>query len=508
MPPLDFRAERAGKPMPQAGLSPGESMTDIAFLPATRLASLIRRKKLGSLELLEHYLARIETYNPQVNAVVALDAEGARARARAADAALLRGEVWGPFHGVPMTVKESFDVAGLPTTWGLPAYKDNRATRNAVAVERWLAAGAVVFGKTNVPVLLADGQSANPVYGRTNNPRDLARTPGGSSGGSAAALAAGLTGIEMGSDIASSIRNPAHNNGVFGHKPTYGLIPVRGHGLGDTLSAADISVTGPLARSAADLMPALDALAGPDAIEAAGLRYALPAPRAKALKDFRIGVVLDHPVSPVSDAVRGVLQGLVDFLAGQGVQLSDTARPAIDFVEAGNLFAGLLAAANSARRPQEQFEAILKDVRDLAPGDASRQAHMLRGATAYHRDWLALDEARTRMRWAWHDWFKEYDLLLCPVYPLPPHLHVEDGIQTRLYQVDGHVARHGDLLFWAGLTGVAYLPATAAPAGFTPDGLPVGVQIVGPHFGDRTTIQFAKLLEKHWQGFVPPQGYE
>ena len=296
-------------------------MTDIAFAPATRLASLIRRKKIGCLELLEHYVARLEKYNPAVNAIVVTDFAGARKRARAADRALAKGEPWGPFHGVPMTMKESFNIAGLPTTWGIPGQQKAVAARNAVAVERWLKAGAVIFGKTNVPIHLADGQSFNAVYGATRNPWDLARTPGGSSGGSAAAVAAGLTGIETGSDIASSIRNPAHNCGVYGHKPTYGLCPLRGHSLGDGLSGADISVIGPLARSATDLAPALAALAGPDEIEATGVHVSLPPPRKKKLKDFKIGVILNDPVSEVDTEVQAVLQRLDRFpgqAEGQG----------------------------------------------------------------------------------------------------------------------------------------------------------------------------------------------
>lgn len=483
-------------------------MTDIAFAPATRLASMIRRKKIGSLELLDHYLARVEKFNPAINAIVATDIDGARKRARAADRALARGKSLGPFHGLPMTVKESFNVAGLPTTWGFPAFKDQVRDRNAVVVDRWLGAGAVIFGKTNVPVMLADGQSFNPVYGRTGNPWDLSRTPGGSSGGSAAAVAAGLSGIETGSDIASSIRNPAHNCGVFGHKPTFGIIPTRGHALADILTPSDISVVGPLARSAGDLAAALDVLAGPDEIEATGMRYTLPPPRKTALKDFKIGVILTDPVSEVDAEVQAVLQRLVDFLARRRVKIDDKARPDIDFGQVRRVFAQLLAAVFGSREPDEKFRENLERAKALGSDDDSLHAHTLRGITLFHRDWIALNEERARMRYAWHEWFKEYDLLLCPVYPLAPHGHFEEHINKRVYRVNGKPVAHGDLLFWAGLTGVAYLPSTAAPAGFTASGLPVGVQIVGPHFGDRTTIAFAQLLEKEWQPFVPPKGYE
>jgi amidase len=480
-------------------------MTDIAFAPATRLASMVRRKKIGALELLDHYIARVEKYNPKVNAIIATDFDGARKRAKAADRAK---KPLGPFHGVPMTVKESLNVAGLPTTWGMPAFKDKERKTNALVVDRWLAAGAVIFGKTNVPVMLADGQSFNPVYGRTNNPWDLTRTPGGSSGGSAAALAAGLAGIETGSDIASSIRNPAHNCGVFGHKPTFGLIPTRGHTVGDVLTPLDISVVGPLARSAGDLDAALSVLAGPDEVEAAGLTYTLPAPKKKAFKDFRIGVILSDPVSEVEQDVQDVLARLYDFLAKKKAKISDKARPAVDFRDAERVFAQLLAAATGSREPRERFEANLKAAAALDPNDTSLRAQTLRGGTLYHRDWLALNEERTRMRQAWHEWFRDYDLLLCPVFPLAPHKHTDESTDTRVYRFDGKEARHGNMLFWAGLTGVVYLPSTAAPAGFTRSGLPVGVQIVGPHFGDRTTIAFAKMLEAEWQGFVAPKGFE
>jgi amidase len=484
-------------------------MTDIAFAPATRLASLIRRKKIGCLELLEHYLARFEKYNPAVNAIVVTDIAGARKRARAADRALAKGQPWGPFHGVPMTIKESFNIAGLPTTWGIPGQEKTLAKRNAAAVERWLAAGAIIFGKTNVPIHLADGQSFNAVYGATRNPWDLTRTPGGSSGGSAAALAAGLTGIETGSDIASSIRNPAHNCGVYGHKPTYGLCPLRGHALGEALSGADISVIGPLARSATDLAPALAALAGPDEIEASGMTFSPPRPRKTKLNDFRIGVILNDPVSEVDRDVQDVLQRLTDFLVKQKAKVSTKARPALDMAHVQRLFALMLAAATSYRLPQAKFAESLGAAQRLDAADDSPQARALRGTTLLHRDWLALNEERTRLRWAWHDYFKEYDLLLCPAYPVAAHPHMHDvPTDSRIYRVNGKELSHAHMLFWAGLTGLVYLPATAAPAGFTPAGLPVGVQIVGPQFGDRTTIEFARLLETSYQGFVPPPGFE
>ena len=482
-------------------------MTAPHFRSARQLASDIRRKKIGCLEALDLFLARMDRYNPRLNAIVATDVEGARRRARQADAALRKGKVWGPLHGVPMTIKESYDVAGLPSTWGLTEMKDNVPSRNALSVDRLLGAGVVLFGKTNVPVRLADYQSYNPVYGTTNNPWDLARTPGGSSGGSAAALAAGLTGFEAGSDIGSSIRNPAHYCGVYGHKPTYGVVPPRGQSLG-RLAQGDISVIGPMGRSAEDLALGLSVMAGADEIDGEGWRLQLPPSRRKALREFRVAVMLTDPVSEVDAAVQARLQAVADFLARKKARVSDTARPAFDTAEAQRVYVFLLRAATSGWQTPEQFRQNTEIARGLRPDDESYHARMTRANVASHRDWLAANEARHQMRWRWAEFFREWDLLLCPVAAGPafPHDHEGERYQ-RSVEVNGHRVPTTDQLFWAGYSGVAYLPSTAAPAGFSPTGLPIGMQIVGPQYGDRTCIELARLLEREFQGFVPPPGY-
>jgi amidase len=486
-----------------------ETVTDIAFAPARRLAAMVRKRKISCLELLDHYVSRVERYNPLLNAIVVTDLPAARNQARLADRALAKGEVWGPFHGVPMTVKEAIQVAGLPTTFGAPQYRDNIARTDALVVRRWRKSGAVVFGKTNVPIWLMDHQSFNEIYGVTKNPWDLTRSPGGSSGGAAAAVASGLTGIEVGSDIASSIRNPAHCCGIFGHKPTYDICPMRGHDVGQSLAGDDIAVIGPLARSAGDLDLALSVMAGPDEIEAAGYRLALPPPRRKVLKDFRVGIIVSDPVSDTDRDVRHLLQKLADFLARKKVKISDKARPAFDMARLKQLFLVMLRGATSHRQTDAQFADNLKAARLLDPDDQGALACHLRGNTLYHRDWLALHEERTRMRWTWHEFFKDYDLLLCPVTPIPAFPHIHDVLPLdRTYMINGKARSHPDLLFWSGYSGLAYLPATVAPIGFTPQGLPVGVQIVGPHFGDHTTIHFAKLLEADYQSFASPPGFE
>ncbi len=483
-------------------------MTDLHFRSARQLAADIRRGKIGCLEALDAFLARMERHNPKLNAIVVTDVDGARRRARQADAALRKGKVWGPLHGVPMTIKESYDVAGMPTTWGLPALKDNIAPRNALAVDRLLAAGVVLFGKTNVPAWLADYQSYNDVYGTTNNPWDTTRSPGGSSGGSAAALAAGLTGFEAGSDIGSSIRNPAHYCGVFGHKPTYGIVPPRGQALPGRVAQGDISVIGPMARSADDLALGLAAMAGPDEIDGAGLRLALPAPRKKALRDFKVAVMLTDPAAEVDREVQARLQALADFLGKQKAKVSHTARPAIDTAQAHRTYIFLLRAATAGRQTPEEFRKNAEIARGLASDDEHYYAWTMRANTASHRDWLAANETRHQMRWRWAEFFREWDLLLCPVASSAAFPHDHEGERhERTIVVNGRRVPCVDQLFWAGYSGMAYLPSTVAPCGFTPGGLPVGVQIVGPQYGDRTCIEFARLLEREFQGFVPPPDY-
>jgi len=483
-------------------------MVDLPFRSAKQLAQMIRRRKVGCLELLDLYLDRVERFNPRINAIVAMDVEGARKRARAADRALARDTVWGPLHGVPMTVKESFDVAGLPTTWGFPEFKDNRPTTNALAVDRLLAAGVVLFGKTNVPISLADWQSYNAIYGTTGNPWDLDRSPGGSSGGSAAALAAGLTALEAGSDIGASIRNPAHYCGVFGHKPTFGICPPRGQALPGKVAQGDISVIGPMARSADDLDLALAAMAGADELEEGAWQLRLrPSPK-KTLREFRIGVMLDDPNSEVDQPYQDLLQRLYDWLAKKRVKVNDQARPDIDTTESHAVYVSLLRAATSGRITDEEAARQQASLDALGPGDDSYYARMLRANTMAHREWLQPFERRQQLRWKWHAFFQDYDLLLCPAAASAafPHDHEGERYQ-RTIRINNKSVPTTDQLFWAGYSGVVYLPSTVAPIGLTPDGLPVGVQIIAPYGGDRTAIHFARLIEREYGGFLPPPDY-
>lgn len=483
-------------------------MTDLHFRSALHQAAAIRTKRVSARELLDVHIARVERLDPGINAVVVRDIDAARAQADAADAALAKGALLGPLHGVPMTVKESFDLTGHPTTWGLPEYRDHRAAADAVAVQRLKRAGAVVFGKTNVPVLLADWQSYNPVYGCTNNPWDLARAPGGSSGGSAAALAAGLTALELGSDIGASIRNPAHYCGVYGHKPTWGICPPRGQSLDGGLTETDIAVIGPMARSAADLRVALQAIAGPDEIEAGAWALNLAPARRLRLKDWRVGVLLDDRNAEVDRPVQDAIQRLADFLAARGASVSLTARPAVDTDAAQADYIRLLRSATSGRIPDDAFAEWQRLTRELPAEDESYRARMARANTMFHKDWLGAQERRQRMRRAWHAFFQDWDLLLCPAASSAavPHDHAGERWQ-RTITVNGRQVPTTDQLFWAGYSGMVLLPSTVAPCGESPEGLPIGVQIIGPHGGDLSCIAFAEQLEAEYRGFRAPPGF-
>ncbi|MFU8816624.1 MAG: amidase [Pseudomonadales bacterium] len=482
-------------------------MSEIEFLDATELAARIATGAVSSEALLKAYLDRVDRYNPALNALVVDHREQALARAREADAATARGESWGPLHGVPMTVKESYNFAGAATTWGNPDWRDNVASSDALAVEKLQNAGAIVFGKTNVPLALADFQSYNDIYGTTNNPYDHSRTPGGSSGGSAAALAAGLTGLEIGSDIGGSIRNPAHFCGVFGHKPTWGILSMRGHsGPGDTRSSPDISVIGPLARSARDLDTVVRALAGPDEIMARGYRLDLPEP-AQGLAGLRVAVWGDDELCPVSAEVRERVERVAGMLRDGGASVNTEARPDFSAAHTHEVYQSLLQATMASRSPAADYEKLRVRVAALDPNDASPAARVLRAQASSFRDWAASNEMRHQLRWKWHEFFADYDILLAPIMPTAAFPHDHRAFGERTISIDGRDYPYFQQVFWAGLTGVAYLPSTVIPTGLNAAGLPIGLQIVGPEYSDLITIGVARLLEDAGCRFEPPPDY-
>ncbi|HBF63462.1 MAG TPA: amidase, partial [Gammaproteobacteria bacterium] len=334
-------------------------MSDLAFLSATELAAKVAAKEISAVELLQMYLQRVDTYNPDLNALCVDIRDQALADAEAADAALAQGQSLGAFHGVPMTVKESYNVAGTPTTWGNPDWRDNVTAEDAECVKKLKGAGVNVFGKTNVPLSLADFQSYNEIYGTTNNPYDHSRIPGGSSGGSAAALAAGLTGLEIGSDIGGSIRNPAHFCGVFGHKPTHDLLWMRGHSApGDMRSTPDISVIGPLARSADDLYSAIKIMAGPDEIMSRGYQLNLPELGDRPLSELKVGVWKNDEAAPVAQEVEARVDLVAAALRDAGAQITEDAKPEFSADHSNEVYQRLLHATMASRMPLENYESL------------------------------------------------------------------------------------------------------------------------------------------------------
>lgn len=480
----------------------------LVFRSATDLARLLRAGKIKARDLLDRCLDQYARHNDRLNAVVVADIARARRAAAAADRRLKAGDPIGPFDGVPMTAKESFDWAGTPSTWGDPRFKDNIARSDAVALKRLTDAGAIIYGKTNVPLMLADWQSFNEIYGTTNNPWDVTRSPGGSSGGSAAALASGMSALEIGSDIGASIRNPAHYCGVYGHKPTYNVVPYRGHFLPGIVQPSDITVAGPLARSARDLAAMMKILVGSDGPDERGFSYHLPPARQKSFKEFRVAVMTTDPVSEADQTVQDLIGGLAQFLGKRVKKLSLTARPRFSTREAMDIYIALLRSATSRRQSEEEFAANAAKVKTFAPGDDGYYAQMLRAYVMPHRAWLMASERRHQMRLSWENFFEDWDVLLCPAAASAafPHDHVGER-HERTIPVNGKMVPTTDQLFWAGYSGGFYLPSTIAPIGLTPRGLPAGVQIITRQYGDYGSIRFAELIEREYAAFVPPPGY-
>lgn len=481
----------------------------LAFRSAAELAALIKSKKIGSEELLDVYLDRFERHNSRVNAIIATDFASARRRAKAADAAIAKGEYWGPLHGIPMTIKDSFDVAGMPSTWGVVELKDHRPARNALAVDRFVEGGAIFFGKTNVPAFLIGWATNNEVHGTTNNPWDLTRSPGGSSGGSAAAMAAGLSALEIGVDFGGGVRNVAHYCGVYGHKPTYGITNWVGHVLPGFGTRPDLAVNGPIARSASDLKLALTLMAGADPSEAIAWKLTLPPPRAGSWKDLRVAVMLEDANFEVDTEVQDRIQAVADFMGKKGAKIDDKARPAIDSESAFRIFGGLLMAGLAIRKDDQKFWSRLAHLRTRFMGPAESGANNGQEKLFTHAEWLQLDNARQLLRQAWAEFFRDHDVLLCPAAPTVAVPHdPKHAWHERKIVVKGRQTSPADPTFWGALATGAYLPATVAPAGLSRSGQPVGVQIMGPAYGDLTCIAVAERLEREFQGFVPPKGWD
>jgi amidase len=483
-----------------------------SFETATELSAALAAKKVSAVELAQDAIGRIERHDGKINAICVRDFERGLDAARAADAGRARGETK-PLLGIPLTVKESYNVAGLPTTWGYPAQKDFVPPEDALSVSRVRGAGGVILGKTNVPVGLGDWQSYNDIYGTTNNPYDLGRTPGGSSGGSAAALSAGYGPLSLGSDIGGSLRVPAFHCGVYAHKPTLALAPSRGHTpppFPPLPFERDLAVIGPMARSAADLSLLLDVIAGPDPMEA-GKAYtlALPPPRHGALKNFRVLLIDTDPVMPTNAAVRAALDRLAANLGKADVKIERQSPLLPDFAESSRLYMRMLLSFLGATFAPEIYAGAQQAAAKLAPDDISLAAERLRGIALSHRDWVLADGGRARLKAQWRELFKSFDAVICPVMPTPayPHDHSPEQ-ETRRINIDGKDHVYPDQLAWPGIATLPGLPATAIPIGLSPEGLPVGVQIVGPWLEDRTPLKLAELIEREFGGFVRPPAFD
>lgn len=476
---------------------------DLDFASAGEVARLIQGRKVSSRELTARMLERITRFNPTINAVVNVLNEQALADARRADDVPARGSRLGPLHGVPILVKDTFEIAGVPTTVGIKQLAQNRPATDSEVVRRLRAAGAIVLGNTNVPLYLNDWQSYNALYGTTNNPWDVARTAGGSSGGSTAALAAGLAYLSPGTDRSGSLRVPAHFCGVYGHKPSHNVVPLRGWvpsppGAPPPLPEP-LAVAGPLARTARDLMLAMQVLGGPDGTEALAYRWAMPAPRRQRLRDYRIGFVLDDPACPVDASVRACLEEAVAALRKAGITLREGWPKGVD-----------------PRGEHDTYRYLLRSLLGAPPGITEVQMRALADkgvafAVAYfdtHRKYVECATKQLVARRAWQTAFDEIDVFLMPTSFVAafPHDQSEPQDARRLATSAGP-RPYLDLMFWNTVANLTGLPATAAPVGRTAQGLPVGLQILGPYLEDATPIDFADRMSTVVGGFVPPPGF-
>jgi amidase len=477
---------------------------ELDFATALQAADAIRKKQVSSVELTQRMFARVDHYNPQLNAFAYQLREDALAKAKMADDALARGKSLGVFHGVPVTVKESYAVAGHPCTWGIPPFRDTKANQDSDVVRLLGESGAVLLGATNVPVALSDWQSYNPIYGQTNNPWDVKRTPGGSSGGSAAALAAGLGYLSVGSDIGGSIRVPSHFCGLFGHKPTLDLVSTQGQLPGGQRGAPGYStllaVGGPMARSAGDLLAALKVLGGPVDYDIKAWKWQMPEPRARSLKDFRVGYVIDDPIAPPTPEVKALLQSTIDRLGRAGAKMKQgwPAGMKIQDLLANYMFM-LQAFLFSVASPEEQ------ERQRKTFADTMQQRN---GALGSFADWQQQNFRRLGFRAQWQAYFEQVDVFLSPVAFAPAFLHDHSEPQDRRTIATSTGPRpYREMINWIAPATLTGCPATAAPIGKTPEGLPVGIQIMGPYWEDATPISFADLLSREMGGFTPPPGF-
>lgn len=480
---------------------------ELVWKSAVEQVAALNGREVSAVEVLDCHVAQTDAHNERLNLVVTRDLERAYERARQIDDDRANGRAVGPIAGLAMTVKDSLMTAGVRTTSGAPELSTYVPDRDAATVARLRSAGAVIWGKTNLPIYANDVQSYNDVFGVSNNPWDVSRSVGGSSGGSAGAVAAGFSPLEVGSDIAGSIRNPAAMCGVVGHKPSYGIVSAKGQipGPPGTLTQADLAVVGPFGRTSADCALALDLLAGPDDWHEGAWQLRLPMPRRSSISGLRVAVWANDPYCPVDPQIEQAIRNVATSLEGHGAIVDDSARPVgFDFAKADLTFWNLLGGALSGSWSLDEIEAMALQV---AAGNDVAGELGVNGATLRHRSWLTNNERRLQMRARWREFFSSWDVVLAPVSPTAaiPHDHSSPQSQ-RTITVAGQTRSYLDQMRWMGLFGLAYLPVTCVPVGLMDGKLPIGMQIVGPYLEDRTTLAVAQLVEGITGGTKRPIG--
>jgi len=475
------------------------------FSSATALLTAMNRREISAVELLEAHLRRVKRYDDQLNSIVVQDFDRARRDAKKADE-LRAIAVEKPLLGLPITIKESIDAEGLPSTAGVSFRKGHQAAQDAPTVTRLRDAGAVIFGKTNICTWLADYQANNPIYGQTNSPWNLDRTPGGSSGGSAT-LAAGLTPLDIGTDLGGSIRIPAAFCGLWGHKPSHGIVCTHGHFPGTALPnhAEMFAIQGPHARSAADLELGLDVMAGPEDAASAAWKLELPKPRTTSLKSFRVGVYHPPEWLPMEPDILDALEKMIELLRERGAKIEETTLAPLGDIDAYYAqFRSLMWTTIAIRFPDEHRRVVVEH--KIANGERFYLADA-RGLRASASDFLQWHEQREIYRAGWREIFKTFDVILAPITPIPAFEHTTLPADQRRLKAGGRDLDFEHMSFFPSLATLCGLPVTVFPAGFTRDGLPIGLQAIGRWLEDRTTIAFAKAIEQERGGFIAPPGY-
>lgn len=478
-------------------MRPYDPGMDLTYATAVELIAALRDRTISSRELLDHLLNRVDEDNVRLNAIVGLDVDRAMSAAKAADDATANGRTFGPLHGLPMTVKDVWETEGLITTSGAPELKDYRPHTDALAVARLRQAGAIIFGKTNTPPYAGDFQTFNDLHGITNNPWDITRTAGGSSGGSAVAVAAGLTPLEMGSDLGGSIRNPAHFNGVYGMKPSWGLVPNRGHipGPPGSLVETDVDCGGPIARSIDDLRTALGVIAGPVPEEAVGWRLELDAgPSVDDVGGLRVATVFHEGAElvPIASDVRTNLDAFAGRLADAGARVDAVSMP-VSLADGLRTWQQLVLPIMGIAMPDEDFASFA--ALEAVPGD-DPLLHAGRALASRYRTWAVANGLRQRQRALWSTFFEDYDVVLAPVMPTAAFVHdTERSIMERVLDVDGTDVSHAMAMAWCGAIGAMLLPVVTLPTGPTATGLPVGVQVIGPYLSDLRLLALAETID-------------